>query len=66
MYRNQNSVNSYGYKEQVNLISDNPLIGPYVEIQKIVSELKKILEEKMFTEEILFKESLFYKIYRRY
>jgi hypothetical protein len=46
LYRNQNAVSSYGYKEQVNLISDTPLIGPYVEIAKIINELKIILGEK--------------------
>ena len=41
LYRTQSCVDSFGYKEQTNLISDTPLIGPYVPIEKIINELSK-------------------------
>lgn len=47
LYRNQDCVDSFGYKEQTNLISDLPLIGPYVSIEKIINELNKIIDQNV-------------------
>ena len=47
LYRNQDCVDSFGYKEQTNLISDTPLIGPYVPIEKIINELNKIIDQNV-------------------
>lgn len=45
LYRNENSVKSFGYKDQVNLVSNIPLIGPYVDIEKIIFELQEIIKD---------------------
>ena len=40
LFRNTNTAKSFGYDEQINIISDTPMIGPYVEIDKIIQEVK--------------------------
>lgn len=40
LYRNEACSKSFGYKDQINIISDTSIIGPYVEIDKIIKELK--------------------------
>ena len=53
LYRSQDCANSFGYKEQGNLISTVPLIGPYVNIDNILIELSKCLEENVNRKNII-------------
>lgn len=43
LYRNESAAKAFGYQDQINLISETSVIGPYVEIDSIIKEVKNII-----------------------